>query len=146
MQEGVRSCATTDKVAVHSSTYGDDLSETIKQLRQNQELQQQQLNECIVSMNQLASNLSSQVRLNKCIVSMNQIASKSSSQVGGRPKPKGIPKIIRNCWFHGTTSHSILECTGFQNLDNNSKYKLLRSKRVCFVCLRKGHFSSDCRN
>ena len=129
VQGGVRSSATTDKVAVHSVTYedhchSDKFNEAIKQLSENQESQQRQLNECIVSMNQLVSNLSSQAR--------------SKSRVP--------PNICKNCWFHGTASHSILECSGFQNLDNDSKYELLRNNRVCFICLRKGHFSSDCIN
>ena len=129
IQEGVRSSATTDKVAVHSVAYedhcySDKFNEAIKQLRENQESQQRQLNECIVSMNQIVSNLSGQAR----------------------SKPKVPPNVCKNCWFHGTTSHSILECSGFQNLNNNSKYELLRSNRVCFICLRKGHFSSDCMN
>ena len=127
VQEGVRSSATVDKVAVHSVThedhhYSDNLSEVIKQLKENQEVQQRQLNECIVNMSQIVSNLSYQ----------------------SRNKPKGSSTTNKNCWYHGTSSHSILECSGFQNLDNRSKFEALRSNRVCFICLRKGHISSDC--
>ncbi|XP_066941064.1 uncharacterized protein [Macrobrachium rosenbergii] len=51
VQEGVRSSTTADRAAVHSAThedrcYSDNLNEAIKQLRENQESQQQQLNEC----------------------------------------------------------------------------------------------------
>lgn len=75
---------------------------------------------------------------------MNQIVSDLSGQPWS--KPKVASNISKNCWFHGTASHSILECSGFQNLNNDPKYELLRSNRVCFICLRKGHFSSDCMN
>ncbi|XP_064120677.1 uncharacterized protein LOC135225276 [Macrobrachium nipponense] len=129
VQEGVRSSTTTARAAVHSVThenhcYSDNLNEAIKQLRENQESQQQQLNECIVNMNQIASNLSNQAR----------------------SIPNMSPNINKNCWFHGTASHSILDCSGFQHLGNKSKYELLKSNRVCFICLRKGHVSSDCLN
>ncbi|XP_064105892.1 uncharacterized protein LOC135215277 [Macrobrachium nipponense] len=129
VQEGVRSSTTTDRAAVHNAThedhcYSDNLNEAIKQLRENQESQQQQLNECIVNMNQIASNLSNQAR----------------------SRPNMSPNINKNCWFHGTASHSILDCSGFQHLDNKSKYELLKSNRVCFICSRKGHVSSDCLN
>lgn len=127
MQEGARSSAISDKIAVHSVThedhcYSENLSEVIKQLKESQESQQRQLNECIVNMNQIASNLSTLTR----------------------SKPKVSPNIRDNCWFHGTASHSILECSGFQNLDSKSKHDLLRISKVCFICLRKGHVSSDC--
>ena len=75
---------------------------------------------------------------------MNQLVSNLSSQASS--KSRVPPNICKNCWIHGTASHSILECSGFQNLDNDSKYELLRKNRVCFICLRKGQFSSDCIN
>ena len=48
------------------------------------------------------------------------------------------------CWYHGTNTHDITRCSGFQRLANNDKMDAVWQMGACFRCLRLGHVGRQC--
>ena len=49
------------------------------------------------------------------------------------------------CLFCSSNEHCISNCTYFSALPLNEKSKFVKSKLLCYNCLRKGHRSPKCR-
>ena len=64
-----------------------------------------------------------------------------------------VKNIVRNnskddklqCWHCGK-SHKLEQCSEFIDLQYAEKKRVVRSKRLCYRCLRGGHVVKDCRS
>ncbi|KAK9744172.1 Protein of unknown function (DUF1759) [Popillia japonica] len=50
-----------------------------------------------------------------------------------------------NCIICNKYDYQIYNCTEFLNASVNSRLELIKKRKVCVSCLRKGHFSKDCK-
>ena len=50
------------------------------------------------------------------------------------------------CDYCGSSSHSLKECRRFQEVSLQERYSFMRSKGLCYGCLKKGHMTRKCRN
>ena len=50
----------------------------------------------------------------------------------------------KRCWFHGSDTHDINDCSGFRNIDNAEKLAAVRKNGACFCCLLSGHITRNC--
>ncbi|XP_022335109.2 uncharacterized protein LOC111131734 [Crassostrea virginica] len=50
------------------------------------------------------------------------------------------------CDYCGSSSHSLKECRRFQEVSLQERYNFMRSKGLCYGCLKKGHMTRKCRN
>jgi len=57
--------------------------------------------------------------------------------VGGN---SGVGKGCASCGF----SHQLSKCRNFAKKSNEEKIALIRSRGICFLCLRQGHMSNVC--
>ena len=50
------------------------------------------------------------------------------------------------CWIHQTPQHDITECSTYNEKNPRERMDLVMDNRVCWSCLRTGHFHFDCFN
>ncbi|XP_046346812.2 uncharacterized protein LOC124127462 [Haliotis rufescens] len=65
----------------------------------------------------------------------------TSKKQTGQPPPAD-----RKCLCCESNQHFVSECEKFTALSYDEIVNFIRSKRLCFRCLRKGHLSKDCRS
>ena len=71
-----------------------------------------------------------------------QVDKKSENKEEGKDK---IGKAFRPTpCLHCKGEHRLAHCKKFEALDHDKKLEYLKENKVCFKCLRKGHFSKDC--
>lgn len=58
--------------------------------------------------------------------------------------PRSGPRKPNGCWYHGTNTHDITKCTGFQKLNRYDKLEAVRRVGACFLCLHLGHVGRQC--
>ena len=51
----------------------------------------------------------------------------------------------RSCWYCKELGHVQQFCKKFGRLKHTYKIRFVMDKNLCFVCLKKGHFKSDCK-
>ena len=52
--------------------------------------------------------------------------------------------IIRSCYIHNSDNHSIGQCYGFLQKNNEERVAFVREKRGCWKCLGQGHLAVEC--
>ena len=62
------------------------------------------------------------------------------------PPPQQQQNRQRMCCIHRTNTHTTEECNNFIGMSAAQKVEVVRNHRLCFVCLREGHRSFQCRN
>ncbi|XP_062566787.1 uncharacterized protein LOC134229094 [Saccostrea cucullata] len=60
-----------------------------------------------------------------------------------RPKSSGF---VKPCAYCQGTSHSLEECRNIMKLPLKDRYEVLKSKGLCFSCLRSGHLKEACQH
>lgn len=55
-------------------------------------------------------------------------------------------EICEQCLFCDQPGHQLDECNKFEVESYEERKNFVESNRVCYACLRKGHYSSDCHN
>ena len=48
------------------------------------------------------------------------------------------------CWIHQSPQHDITECNEYNKAGPDERMDLVRDYRICWSCLRSGHFHYDC--
>ena len=67
-------------------------------------------------------------------------------QAVNRPERSRFPSHANNnrkCWYHGSNTHEIVECSAFLALANDKKTEELKKNGACFCCLQLGHLSKS---
>ena len=65
---------------------------------------------------------------------MNCYSNRNSSNLGN----------LRNCYIHNSDNHSIWQCYGFLQKNNEERVAFIREKNGCWRCLQQGHRASEC--
>ena len=50
----------------------------------------------------------------------------------------------KKCWFHGSDTHVIGDCSSFKNADNSEKLMAVKKNATFFCCLSVGHVWRNC--
>ena len=111
----------SDKISIHhvnnssDSSMDSELITLIKQMKEEQQLKNKDLELCIVNLTEMVkgSHL------------------KTDSNGGG-------------CWIHNSINHDIFYCYIFKNLTNKERFELARSNGICFKCLKGYHQAWNC--
>ncbi|XP_036343348.1 uncharacterized protein LOC118752550 [Rhagoletis pomonella] len=48
--------------------------------------------------------------------------------------------------YHCSGSHMIAQCVSFKSIGVQDRWELVKTKQLCFSCLRKGHCTQKCRS
>ncbi|XP_045117673.1 uncharacterized protein LOC123508205 [Portunus trituberculatus] len=76
--------------------------------------------------------------------SLNKLTKQISTVVENVHKTRAEPLYLTNCWLHGTDTHDITRCTGFQRLSSDERVDAVRNAGACFLCLQLGHRGRQC--
>ena len=68
-----------------------------------------------------------------------------TDKVQGKFKVNAINLDNIKCWFC-KEKHFIDECQNLSKLQYEERTKIIKEMELCFSCLRKGHFSKNCRS
>lgn len=82
-----------------------------------------------------------QDKMEECL---NKLTKQMSTVIENVHRTRGEPILFRKCWYHGTDTHDITRCTGFQRLGNDEKYDAVQRAGACFLCLQVGHVGRKC--
>ena len=52
--------------------------------------------------------------------------------------------IIKSCYIHNSDNHTIGQCYGFLQKNNEERVAFVREKRGCWKCLGQGHLAVEC--
>ena len=72
-------------------------------------------------------------------------SSSSQHSSGESPKQKPIASV-KTCIYCNGTSHALEECRNIMKLSLKGRYEVLKSKGLCFGCLKSGHLKSACQH
>jgi hypothetical protein len=73
-----------------------------------------------------------------------QTKSPSTSQITNTGNSSFRPSTKLKCFDCGN-GHRIIDCDGFKAKSLKERNAVVRSNKLCFNCLYKGYFSSDCK-
>lgn len=82
---------------------------------------------------------SKQNKMEECLINL----SKQMSTLAEKGYGVGL-RNHKNCWYHGTNTHDITQCTGFQRLNCEDKIDAMQKMGACFLCLQLGHMGRQC--
>lgn len=52
---------------------------------------------------------------------------------------------VRSCSYCENSDHSINKCQSFENLNTTDRWKWVKTKKICFSCLKQNHQIQQCR-
>ena len=80
-----------------------------------------------------------QDKMEECLVNLSKQISTLTENMhrAGSQRPN-------DCWYHGTDTHDIAQCAGFQRLNSNDKIDAMHRMGACFLCLQPGHMGRQC--
>lgn len=62
-----------------------------------------------------------------------------------RTQPVSVDGFSKPCVYCNGEQHSLTVCKKFKSMQHKDKIGFLRSKGLCFACLKHGHMSSSCK-
>ena len=70
--------------------------------------------------------------------------SKPDEEITSNGKPKTVSVFSKPC-VHCEESHLLDMCKKYLNLPLKDRYSFLKSKGLCFACLKPGHLKTNCK-
>jgi ribosomal protein L44E len=59
---------------------------------------------------------------------------------------ESIGVVELKCEYCGGAGHVLIDCFRFQRISIQERYNFMKSKGLCYGCLKKGHVTKKCRN
>ncbi|XP_071519126.1 uncharacterized protein [Panulirus ornatus] len=75
-----------------------------------------------------------QSKMEECLVHLSKQISMLTGNMSGVESQRPV-----ECWYHGTDTHDITQCTVFQKLNSKEKIDAVYRMGACFLCLQLGH-------
>lgn len=100
----------------------DELGTATKEIREKQESQNLQIQQCVVNLSELMNQVNKSQGLNNA----------SSTET------------VNKCWLHASSCHTIFDYNVLKNLEVTDRIDLVKNYNICFVCLNGKHLAKNC--